>query len=157
MSTVLVVDDQRANRELVRDILTYRGHTVIEAHEGNEALGLAHARHPDLVLTDVLMPGMDGYQLAHELRAAPDTADTPILFLTANYLPAEAQPVAEACGVAGVLLKSTDPQTLLRTIDQAIASAAEMHTRFDPDNAERARRRAVDAKLLERTNVLAET
>lgn len=157
MSTVLVVDDQRANRELVRDILTYRGHTVIEAHEGSEALGLAHARHPDLVLTDVLMPGMDGYQLAHELRAAPDTADTPILFLTANYLPAEAQPVAEACGVAGVLLKSTDPQTLLRTVDQAIATAAETHTRFDPDNAARARRRAVDAKLLERTNVLAET
>jgi PAS domain S-box-containing protein len=157
MSTVLVVDDQRANRELVRDILTYRGHTVIEAHEGNEALGLAHARHPDLVLTDVLMPGMDGYQLAHELRAAPDTADTPILFLTANYLPAEAQPVAEACGVAGVLLKSTDPQTLLRTVDQAIAAAAETHTRFDPDSAALARRRAVDAKLLERTNVLAET
>ncbi|MEU7904945.1 response regulator [Actinoplanes sp. NPDC049118] len=157
MSTVLVVDDQRANRELVRDILTYRGHTVIEAHEGSEALGLAHARHPDLVLTDVLMPGMDGYQLAHELRAAPDTADTPILFLTANYLPDEAQPVAEACGVAGVLLKSTDPQTLLRTVDEAIATAAETHTRFDPDNAARARRRAVDAKLLERTNVLAET
>ena len=154
MSTVLVVDDQRTNRELVRDLLTYRGHTVIEAEEGAEALGLAHLRHPDLVLTDVLMPGMDGYQLAQELRAAPDTA---IVFLTANYLPAEAQPVAEACGVAHVLLKSVDPQTLLNNVDEAIATANERHQPYNPDRASRARQRAVDAKLVERTQVLAET
>jgi len=154
MSTVLVVDDQSTNRELVRDLLTYRGHTVIEAHEGAEALGLAHLRHPDLVLTDVLVPGMDGYQLAQELRAAPETA---IVVLTANYLPAEAQPVAEACGVAHVLLKSVDPQTLLNVVDEAIATANEQHHPYNPDQASRARQRAVDAKLVQRTQVLAET
>ncbi|MCM4078560.1 hybrid sensor histidine kinase/response regulator [Paractinoplanes hotanensis] len=157
MGTVLVVDDHTTNRELVRDILTHRGHTVIEAHEGAEALGLAHAQHPDLVLTDVLMPGMDGYQLAQELRAAPDTAGTPIVFLTANYLPAEAQPVADACGVAKVLLKSVDPRTLLDAVDQAIATSTQTHREFDPEQAAHARQQAVDAKLIERTEALAET
>nr|WP_221383392.1 response regulator [Actinoplanes polyasparticus] len=157
MSTVLVVDDHITNRELVRDLLTFRGHTVIEAHEGAEALSVAHARHPDLVLTDVLMPGMDGYQLAQELRAAPDTADTPIVFLTANYLPAEAHPVAEACGVADVLLKSVDPQTLLDAVEQAIATSDQAHREFDLERAAHARQQAVDAKLFERTDALAET
>jgi DNA-binding NtrC family response regulator len=64
MTTVLIVDDRATNRELARVLLTYGGHRVIEAHEGAEALSLAHAQHPDLVLTDILMPGMDGYQLA---------------------------------------------------------------------------------------------
>ena len=157
MSTVLVVDDQATNRALVRDLLTHRGHTVIEAHEGAEALGLAHSRHPDLVLTDVLMPGMDGYQLAQELRAAPDTSDTAIIFLTSNYLPAEAQPVADACGVADILLKSVDPQTLFDAVDHAIATADKAHRSYDRDEASRARQQAVDAKLVERTRTLAET
>ncbi|HEX8629588.1 MAG TPA: response regulator, partial [Catenuloplanes sp.] len=96
MAIVLVVDDRASNRELVRTLLGYGGHQVIEAHEGAEALDLAHSRHPDVVLTDILMPGMDGYELARELRAAPDTAATPIVFYTANYLEAETRPFAEA-------------------------------------------------------------
>ncbi len=95
------------------------------------------------------MPGMDGYQLAQELRSAPDTAGTAIIFLTANYLPAEAQPVADACGVADILLKSVDPQTLLDAVDDAIADQS--HHVYDPGRASRARQQVVDAKLVERT------
>jgi PAS domain S-box-containing protein len=158
MSTVLVVDDQTSNRELVRDILTHHGHRVIEAHEGAEALGLAHDQHPDLVLTDVMMPGMDGYQLAQELRAASDTAGTPIVFLTANYLPAEAAPFADACGVARVLLKSIAPQSLLRIIEEVIAEEPAAHPGPEPaiDTAEasRAHVRAISAKLIQRDAAL---
>jgi PAS domain S-box-containing protein len=156
MSTVLVVDDQTSNRELVRDILTHRGHRVIEAHEGAEALSLAHDQHPDLVLTDVMMPGMDGYELAQELRAATDTADTPIVFLTANYLPAEAAPFAEACGIARVLLKSIDPQTLLQAIDEVLAERPRAHPApaMDTLEAGRAHVRAVSAKLIQRDTAL---
>ena len=78
-----MVNDRGACRELTRVLLTYGGHQLIEAHEGAEALCLAHARHPDLVFTDIEMPDMNGYQLARELRAAPDTASTPIVFYTA--------------------------------------------------------------------------
>lgn len=156
MTTVLVVDDQASNRELVRDILTFRGHRVIEAHEGAEALGLAHEQHPDLVLTDVMMPGMDGYQLAQELRAATDTADTPIVFLTSNYLPAEAAPFAEACGVARVLLKSVDPQTLLQAIDDVLAEGlrARPSSEIDAAEARRAHVRAISDKLIQRDTAL---
>src|SRR5688572_21256122 len=121
MAIVLVVDDRASNRELVRTVLRYGGHEVIEAHEGAEALAMAHALHPDIILTDILMPGMDGYELARELRAAPDTAGTPIVFYTANYLEAETRPFAEACGVARVLLKSADPQVLMQTIGDVLA------------------------------------
>ncbi|HEX8631704.1 MAG TPA: response regulator [Catenuloplanes sp.] len=156
MSTVLVVDDQTSNRELVRDILIYRGHRVIEAREGVEALGLAHEQHPDLVLTDVLMPGMDGYQLAQELRAATDTAGTPIVFLTANYLPAEAAPFAQACGVARVLLKSIDPQALLQIIDEVLAEVPDLgpESAIDAAEATRAHLTAISAKLIERDAAL---
>jgi CheY-like chemotaxis protein len=121
MSIVLIVDDRATNRELARVLLTYGGHQVIEAHEGAEALSLAHAQHPDLVLTDILMLGMDGYQLARELRAAPDTAATPVVFYTANYQESETRPFAEACGVARVLLKSADPEVLIQTVDELLA------------------------------------
>jgi PAS domain S-box-containing protein len=158
MTTVLVVDDQASNRELVRDILTFRGHRVIEAHEGAEALGLAHEQHPDLVLTDVMMPGMDGYQLAQELRAATDTASTPIVFLTSNYLPAEAAPFAEACGVARVLLKSVDPQTLLQAIDEVLAEGHRPHpgSAIDTAEARRAHVRAISDKLMQRDTALSD-
>jgi PAS domain S-box-containing protein len=157
VATVLVVDDRASNRELARVILGYGGHRVIEAHEGVEALGLAHAQHPDLILTDVLMPGMDGYQLVRELRAAADTAQTPIVFYTANYLEAEARPFADACGVARVVLKSSDPQLLLQTIDDVLAEERVAGARIDAEEADREHLQAISAKLFEKSQALSDT
>jgi PAS domain S-box-containing protein len=157
MSTVLIVDDRATNRELARVLLTYRGHQVIEAHEGAEALRLAHAQHPDLVLTDILMPGMDGYELARELRAAPDTAATPIVFYTANYQESETRPFAEACGVARVLLKSADPHVLIQTIDELLAEGRAAPAPIDTAKADYEHLRAVSAKLFDKTKSLRDT
>lgn len=157
MSTVLIVDDRATNRELARILLTYGGHRVIEAHEGAEALSLAHAQHPDLVLTDILMPGMDGYQLARELRAAPDTAGTPIVFYTANYQESETRPFAEACGVARVLLKSADPQVLIQTVDELLAEVRTDPAPIDTAKTDYEHLRAVSAKLFDRTKSLNDT
>lgn len=157
MAIVLVVDDRASNRELVRTVLRYGGHQVIEAHEGAEALAMAHARHPDIVLTDILMPGMDGYELARELRAAPDTAETPIVFYTANYLQAETQPFAEACGVARVLLKSADPEVLMQTIDDVLAEDRGDGGPVDTDKVDHEYLRAVSAKLFDKAKALTDT
>jgi PAS domain S-box-containing protein len=157
MSTVLIVDDRATNRELARVLLTYGGHQVIEAHEGAEALSLAHAQHPDLVLTDILMPGMDGYQLARELRAAPDTAATPIVFYTANYQESETRPFAEACGVARVLLKSADPQVLIKTVDELLAEVRADPAPIDTAKTDYEHLRAVSAKLFDKTKSLRDT
>jgi PAS domain S-box-containing protein len=154
MTTVLVVDDRASNRELASDVLEYGGYTVIEASEGTEALGIAHAQHPDLILTDILMPGMDGYQLARELRDALDTAQTPIVFYTANYLEAETRPFALACGVARVLLKSVEPQVLLQAIGEVLAEKRTATGRIDTDEADREHLHAVSAKLFEKATAL---
>jgi CheY-like chemotaxis protein len=95
VATVLVVDDQTASREIARATLDHGGHQVIEATDGHQVLHLATTSHPDLVLTDLLMPGMDGYQFVRELRSHQDTARIPVLFYTANYREDEAHPLAK--------------------------------------------------------------
>jgi PAS domain S-box-containing protein len=157
VATVLVVDDRASNRELARTLLGYRGHDVIEANEGAAALNLAHTRHPDLVLTDILMPGMDGYELARELRASADTAQTPIVFYTANYLEEETRPFAEACGVARVLLKSSDPLEFMDAIDEVLAEERAVAPPIDTADTNREHLHAINAKLVERTQELSDT
>jgi len=81
--TVLVVDDNLQNREVAEGNLIGAGYAVIQAEGGAEALELLTARRPDLVLLDVLMPGIDGYETCRRIRALPEGGDVPVLFLTA--------------------------------------------------------------------------
>jgi class 3 adenylate cyclase/CheY-like chemotaxis protein len=79
---ILVVDDQRANVEMMAGVLAGRGYSVSTAGDGNEALERVRDEHPDVVVTDILMPRMDGYELCRRLRAAPETALLPIILVT---------------------------------------------------------------------------
>ncbi len=82
-ATVLVVDDNLQNREVAEGHLVSAGYAVIQAEGGAEALAFLGTRRPDLVLLDVLMPGMDGYETCRRIRALPEGGDVPVLFLTA--------------------------------------------------------------------------
>lgn len=82
-ATVLVVDDNLQNREVAEGHLVGAGYRVIQAEGGADALAILTAGRPDLVLLDVLMPGMDGYETCRRIRALPQGGDTPVLFLTA--------------------------------------------------------------------------
>ncbi|HXU64625.1 MAG TPA: response regulator [Polyangia bacterium] len=82
-ATVLVVDDNQQNREVAEGHLVGAGYRVLQAEGGAEALSLLASRRPDLVMLDVLMPGMDGYETCRRIRALPEVGDTPVLFLTA--------------------------------------------------------------------------
>ncbi|WP_433794529.1 response regulator [Actinoplanes sp. CA-252034] len=159
MATVMVVDDVAANREIVRMLLGFRGHDVIEAHDGADALRLAHTHHPDVVVSDVLMPGIDGLELVHRLRADPDreAAQAPVIFYTANYLEPETRPIAEACGVSQVVLRSQDPDALLDAIDVALAGGPVDISATPDDDFAQAHLQTVNAKLIEKVRALHDT
>ncbi|WP_250006269.1 response regulator [Actinoplanes sp. M2I2] len=159
MATVMVVDDVAANRDIVRLLLGYRGHEVIEANDGADALRLAHEHHPDVVVSDVLMPGIDGLELVHRLRNDDDqlAAQAPVIFYTANYLEPETRPIAEACGVSQVVLRSQDPHELLDAVDAALAGGPVSINAVPSDDFAQAHVQAVNAKLIEKVRALHHT
>ena len=85
MATILVVDDHPTNREFLVTLLGYRGHRLPQAADGAEALQVARAAHPDLIISDILMPTMDGYELVRQLRADPDLGHLQMILSTAHY------------------------------------------------------------------------
>ena len=82
-ATILVVDDEIQNRKLLEALLRPEGYLTLSAANGEEALALIAGQAPDLILLDVMMPGMDGYQVASTLKADPATANIPIIMVTA--------------------------------------------------------------------------
>jgi PAS domain S-box-containing protein len=120
-TTVLVVDDSTTNRELMHNLLDLEGYAVLEASSGTDALMLARREHPEVVITDVLMPGIDGYELTRLLREDPETADTPVVLYSGNYAEQEMRQVASAYRVDQVVTKSSDPQPLLDAIHAVLA------------------------------------
>jgi DNA-binding response OmpR family regulator len=83
MPHVLVADDDAWILRMIATVLEKRGYTVDTASDGEEALELAQRRHPDLLITDVMMPRMDGWALVRQLRARPELLNVPVIFLTA--------------------------------------------------------------------------
>ncbi|MDO8847030.1 MAG: response regulator [Coriobacteriia bacterium] len=83
MKRILVVDDESSIRRLLNVALTGRGFEVLEAEDGLQAMGMVAAEKPDLVVLDVMMPGMTGHQVHDKLRQNPATKELPILFLSA--------------------------------------------------------------------------
>lgn len=120
MATILIVDDHVLNRQFLMVLLGYSGHHLIEAADGAEGLDMAYAKRPDLVIADILMPNMDGYEFVTRLRAIPSIADTPVIFYTAAYHEREAGLMAMACGVRWVLPKPSDPDLILKTVHEAL-------------------------------------
>jgi PAS domain S-box-containing protein len=116
MATILIVDDLTINRASLVTLLGDGGHVLLEAKNGSEALATAQAECPDLVITDVLMPVMDGYELVRQLRLDPLTAAIPVLFYTAPYGEREARARALAHGVAYVLTKPAEAEEVLKIV-----------------------------------------
>lgn len=120
MATILVVDDRAPDRELLATLLSHGRHRVLEAAEGPEALRLLRAEHPDLLISDVLLPKMDGYELVRQMRLDPAISETPVIFYTAAFNEQEARDLAKECGVTLILSKPTDPQAILEKVAQVL-------------------------------------
>ena len=83
---ILVVDDQEDNRRILRDLLTNSSFEVIEARTGEEAVALAEAQTPDLILMDIQLPGIDGYEATRRIKAIPALRATPLIVVTSYAL-----------------------------------------------------------------------
>ena len=117
--TVLVVDDTPANIQILVNILSPEYRAKI-ATNGENALRIAEKEpHPDLILLDIVMPGMDGHEVCRRLKANPATAAIPILFVTAT---ATDDDVAKgrSLGADGFLMKPLDPETVMETVKRTI-------------------------------------
>ncbi len=115
MRTVLLVDDSRVTREVIKVYLIARDVRLIEACDGLEALQRVRDEHPDLVLADIQMPRLDGFDLCRKLQSDPATRAIPVLILTSNADPDTVQRCHQA-GAREVLRKPIQPQPLLDAV-----------------------------------------
>lgn len=140
MATILIVDDRPSNRLFLMTLLSYSDHKLLEAADGVEALRLVRSARPDLIITDILMPKMDGFELVNCLRQDPAFAAMPVIFYTATYSEPQANQLAASCGVRTVLPKPSDPERILAAVNEALNShAGPTASRGDTIRASRAR------------------
>jgi CheY-like chemotaxis protein len=122
MRKVLVIDDEKDVRYIARISLGRVGNmNVIEASSGEEGIARAKSEHPDFILLDMMMPGMDGAATFRALREDEETASIPVIFLTAVAKVAEVQCLKDL-GARGVVLKPFDPITLARDLTAMLES-----------------------------------
>ncbi|MDP3720209.1 MAG: response regulator [Acidobacteriota bacterium] len=124
MAVILIVDDLASNRRALAAPLSARGHRLLEAENGHAGLAVVQSDRPDLVISDVLMPVLDGYEFVRRLRLDPATAALPVLFYTAPYGEREARAMARASGVPYVLTKPPLQEEVLKIVDLVLAGGA---------------------------------
>jgi CheY-like chemotaxis protein len=154
MASILVVDDNATNRKLVVALLSHDGHVTFEAHDGAEALEVAGETHPQLVISDILMPTMDGFEFLHRLRAVRELRHIPVIFYTAHYHEREAHKLALAGGVARVVLKPCPAEKLLQAVEQVLAGVSESDADTLMAGFDREHLLLITNKLSEKANAL---
>ena len=121
MAKILIIDDNATNRKVLSAILQHEGHQTIEARDGVDGLVAVRSERPNLVMSDILMPTMDGYEFVRQLRADPEGCETPVIFHTAHYHEREAKSLAQQCHVRHVLSKPAIAADVLATVDQVLS------------------------------------
>ena len=122
---ILVVEDVPNVLELIEVTLRFKGYPVVTARNGQEALEQVHKEHPALVITDILMPKMDGYALAHRLRTNPQTRQIPLIFLSATYVTSEDKQFAVSLGAVRFIEKPIDTEEFLLTVAELLTQGPE--------------------------------
>jgi DNA-binding response OmpR family regulator len=120
MAKILVIDDDPDLREMLRFLLAQANHEVLQAVDGLDGLRQAWQKQPDVILLDVMMPTLDGYETLRRLKSLPETRDIPVIVLTAVSAASRVQSLI-ACGAADYVVKPFAPHLLLERVEKALA------------------------------------
>jgi len=112
---ILIIEDQEDNRAIMRDLLTVAGFELIEAVNGEEGVKLAQSERPDLILMDIQLPLIDGYEATRQIRAIGDLKSVPIIAVTSYALSGDEAKTREA-GCNGYVAKPFSPRQLLAKV-----------------------------------------
>lgn len=157
---MLVVDDSRNERKIIRFSFECHGYCVIEAANGRQGLEMAQLERPDLILSDTLMPVMDGFQFLYELKSTPGLAHIPFIFFSAPYTGAREEELALAMGARAFIRKPKNPDELYEEVGRVMASVTAGTARVSQQKCERALvenySQMVAAKLEEQVRELSE-
>jgi CheY-like chemotaxis protein len=123
MKKILVVDDETDVLFILKKILTAKGYSVITTTNGTNAIALAKSQHPDVIILDILMPGMDGGEVAAELREHPLTRSIPVIFLTALLTKTEEYEANHTISSNITFAKPFDTEELLAQIKGLLCNA----------------------------------
>ena len=116
---ILAVEDQEDNMQILRDLLTSAGYEIIEAENGEQALAAVAKRRPDLILMDIQLPIMDGYEATRRLKADPALRSVPIIAIT-SYAMGQDEARARAAGCDDFVAKPYSPRVLLAKIREYV-------------------------------------
>jgi two-component system cell cycle response regulator DivK len=116
---ILVVEDQEDNRRILRDLLTNAGYEIIEAENGEEALAVVARERPDLILMDIQLPLLDGYEVTRRIKADPALRAIPIIAVTSYALSGD-ESKARAAGCDAYVTKPYSPRALLAKIREYV-------------------------------------
>ena len=119
MAYILLVEDTQDNRAIAELILRDAGHTVLSVADGESGMAAAAALHPDVILMDLALPFVDGWEATRRLKANPATRDIPVVAFTAHVLQEDADRAREA-GCVAVIAKPFEINTLLNQIDALV-------------------------------------
>ena len=117
---ILVVEDEKDNRQILRDLLGNAGYELTEAENGEEAIAAAAERRPSLILMDIQLPIVDGYEATRRIRSNPDLRSVPIIAVTSHALAGD-EDKALAAGCDGYVSKPYSPRDLLAKVRTYLA------------------------------------
>jgi DNA-binding response OmpR family regulator len=150
---LLIVEDDPDILKLLNTTLTYKGYRVVTAYNGREGLEAVHKERPAIVITDIMMPKLDGFGLVHRLRLDPATRDIPIIFITATYVTPEDRDFAFTIGATRFIQKPVDLEEFLNMVVELLQQ--DTPAAFEPlkeINFYEGYRTRLEAKLAQKNN-----
>ena len=119
---VLIIDDEESNRRLLEILVQAEGYTALVAADGESGIALTITEQPDVILLDLMMPGLDGFEVVRRLKNNPQTASLPVVVVTALYDAVARQRIA-SCGADGILVKPIDRAELSKRLSGLLRKA----------------------------------